>query len=67
MTVAALPTSGIDATTRPAAMIQKVTQPSRTLANGASSERLKTNGKKPQMKKVVNTSALRTPWIERLW
>ncbi len=48
-------------------MTQNVTQPSRALASGACSDRLSTKGTKPQMKNVVNTSALRTPWIERLW
>ena len=48
-------------------MSQKVTQPRRGLASGAWSERLKMNGRKPQMKNVVNTSTLRTPCIVTLW
>ncbi len=67
MTVAALPTSGIAASTRPATMTQKVTQPRRALASGACSDRLKMKGRKPQMKNVVNTRTLSTPCIVTLW
>ena len=48
-------------------MIQNVHHASRGQASDEPSARLKMYGRKPQMKKVVNTSALSTPWIETLW
>jgi hypothetical protein len=65
ITVAALPTSGIAASTRPPAMSQKVNQASRGAASGVPSASTVMNGRKPQMKKVVHTSALSTPWMLR--
>ena len=47
-------------------MSQKVTQPSRGRASGTPSARALMNGRKPQMKNVVNTSTLRTPCMREL-
>jgi hypothetical protein len=61
MTVAALPTRGIAASTSPASMNQNVPQASLGLARGRPRARVSMNCRKPQMKNVVHTRALRTP------
>ena len=48
-------------------MSQNVTHPSRALARGIARARVAIQGTKPQMKNVVHTRTLRTPWSVTLW
>jgi len=67
MTVAALPTSGIAARTRPAVISQKVAHPSLGDASEVPRARAVMKVRKPAMKNVVHTSTSSTPWIDTLW
>ena len=67
ITVAALPTSGMAASSSPPVMSQNVIQPSRGAASGVPSDSTVMKGMKPQMKNVVHTNTFSTPCTLRPW